>query len=265
MAPPPGLTAVCAGYELGKWRCDQLVEYLLNWLPEFALRMKEWKHIAHYNAVESIRKAARIVYTSTKYENRGEIGELLLHALIREVFDSIPAISKYYFKDSPNDTVKGFDAVHVVMAETELELWLGEVKFYTDISKAIAAAVNEIKDHAKADFLKREFIAIGNKIDDTWEHSAALRKLLEPNTSLDKVFHRLCIPVLLTYDSAAVKAHSIESEEFTEQFEQEVLRHWESFSSSDLPAAIRIHLFVFPMNCKKDLLDRFDQELKKCQ
>ena len=34
------------------------------------------------------------------------------------------AISKVFFKDSPNDTVKGFDAVHVVESLDGLELWL---------------------------------------------------------------------------------------------------------------------------------------------
>src|SRR3712207_6996007 len=60
--------------------------------------------------------------SSEKYSKRGEFGELLLHSVIRDVFHSEPAISKIFFKDSANDTVKGFDAVHVVEVEGSLEL-----------------------------------------------------------------------------------------------------------------------------------------------
>ena len=40
-------------------------------------------------------------------------GNLVTHSM-RQVFDTIPAISKIFYKDSANDTVKGFDAVHVL-------------------------------------------------------------------------------------------------------------------------------------------------------
>lgn len=37
----PGLTAVCAGYELKEWRKSQLAGHLIKWLPEFALTYSE--------------------------------------------------------------------------------------------------------------------------------------------------------------------------------------------------------------------------------
>lgn len=33
----PGLAGVCAGFEAGEWRYDQLAEHIVEWLPEFAL------------------------------------------------------------------------------------------------------------------------------------------------------------------------------------------------------------------------------------
>ena len=38
----PGLAGVCAGFEAGKWRYDQLAEHILEWLPEFALNEREY-------------------------------------------------------------------------------------------------------------------------------------------------------------------------------------------------------------------------------
>src|ERR1700687_2339014 len=125
----PGFSAVCAGYELKKWRDKQLAGHLIKWLPEFALTYSELQKIQGHNAADLISKAARSVYMSDKYKKRGEIGELLLHVICREVFETYPAITKYFYKDSSNNTVKGFDAVHVVVSDNRLVLWLGEVRF----------------------------------------------------------------------------------------------------------------------------------------
>ena len=105
------------------------------------------------------------------------------------MFDTLPAVSKIYYKDGPNDTVKGFDAVHVVDQGPDLELWLGEAKFYGSISSAIGSAVNSLAQLDQTDYLKDEFAAIVHKIDDQWPHADKLKHLLDRNTSLgDKVF-----------------------------------------------------------------------------
>jgi hypothetical protein len=147
----PRLRGFCAGYESGKWRSEQLSRYLMNWLPEFALSYSERKSINDTNSVEQIRHAAQVVYDTDKYERRGEFGELILHAMMRETIGTEPAISKIFFKDSVNATVKGFDAVHVLNTPKGLELWVGEVKFYKNITQAIADVIPELEAHFKDD------------------------------------------------------------------------------------------------------------------
>ena len=121
----PDLLGVCAGFESRQWRKDQLVDYLFEYLPEFTLTYSELDNLTGENMVAKMRQIAASIYQSKKFEKRGEFGELLLHAIIRETYNTIPAISKIYYKDSPNETVKGFDAVHVVVTDDTLELWLG--------------------------------------------------------------------------------------------------------------------------------------------
>ena len=132
-----------------------------------------------------MKKAAKAVYQTDKYKNRGEFGELILHALIREIFNSQPVISKLFYKSGINDTVKGFDAVHVVEVENDLELWLGEVKFYTDIKSAVTNVIKELYDHTQRDYLRGEFMLITGKIDDKWQHADKIKKLLHPHTNLE--------------------------------------------------------------------------------
>jgi hypothetical protein len=238
---------------------------MIQWLPDFALRDSERESLRAENAVELIVKAARTVYTSAKYQQRGEGGELLLHIILRQVFGTIPAVAKLFFKDSSNDTVKGFDAVHVVASDERLELWLGEVKFYKDIAAAIRDVVEEVVRHAEADYLRAEFAAITNKIDPAWPHADRLRKLLDPNTSLDAIFDCICIPVLLTYDSPVVAAHNSVSDQFKAAFAAEMATHHATFKERKLPTNLRVCLLLLPMSCKNDLVSEFDKRLKGIQ
>jgi hypothetical protein len=215
--------------------------------------------------VALISKAARTVYTSPKYQKRGEVGELLLHVAMRQVFNTVPAIAKYYFKDAANDTVKGFDAVHVVATDTTLELWLGEVKFYSDIADAIADVVQELVNHTKVDYLRAEFAAITNKIDDTWPYADRLRKLLHRNVSLDEVFDSMCIPVFLTYDSPVIANHKAVTTKFKQAFSTEITKHYATFSTKSPTMQCKVHLFLLPLRSKADLVAAFDRGLRKWQ
>jgi hypothetical protein len=74
----PGLVGLCAGFEGGGWRYDQLAEHIVEWLPEFALNDREFSALNGVNARRALRAAAETVYNSSKYGNRGEVGEILL-------------------------------------------------------------------------------------------------------------------------------------------------------------------------------------------
>lgn len=260
----PTLTALCAGFEQGEWRSEGFARHLFEWLPEFALSREERASFSSGKMVELVRRAAQVVYSSEKYQRRGEFGELILHAVARQVFGSEPAISKIYYKDSANDTVKGFDAVHVVGHDDELELWLGEAKFYGSITGAISAVVDELRKHMEKDYLRSEFALITNKVDDSWPLADRFKRLLHPNTSLDEVFTRVRIPVLLTYDSRTVQSFSESSSDYREAFGKEVKAAHASFSSNELPPVL-IHLLLVPLKNKVELRDALDAQLRVWQ
>ena len=261
----PSITGLCVGYERESWRVSQFARHILEWLPEFALKHSELTDISSGNAVQRIRDAAKRVYESRKFENRGEFGELFLHAAIREVFDSQPAISKIHYKSARNETVKGFDAVHVVGSSGALELWLGEAKFYSDISSAIREVVAELEQHTETDYLRDEFLLIRGKIDPTWPHAGALEELLAENKSLDEVFSRACIAVLLTYDSECLSQHTRCDSAYEAAFEIEIRKHHAAFTGKGLPKDVTIHLILLPLNTKERLLAELDAKLKAWQ
>lgn len=266
--------ALCAGFERGKWRNDQLADHIIEWLPEFALNHSELNEIGHHNAIRMVKKAAKIVYQTEKYGSRGEFGEILLHIAIRQVYKTIPAVSKIYYKSSVNKTVEGFDAVHVIKKEDGLELWIGETKFYNEVNKAIYDVCIEIVNHLESNYLRSEFILIKNKIDPTWPEADSLKKLLEDNISLDVVFQRACIPVLLTYDSDTVQNSNENNQTYIDNIKKEISdaykkmrarlkNEYEARFNQTLP--VTVHIILIPLKEKKALNSALNTRLKALQ
>jgi len=263
--PPPALTGLCAGFEREDWRAAALADYLMESLPEFCLTHSEFAAMTGTSAVQLLRQAASRVYTTDKFRNRGEFGELLLHVVLRDIFGTLPAITKIYYKDAANDTVKGFDAVHVVPTQEGLELWLGEVKFYEDARKAIRDVVKELQKHTQTQYLRSEFVAITNKLDPNWPHSERLKALLHERVSLDQVFEAVCFPVLLTYDGPVIARHVRHSGEYLAEVTEELVALHQQFRESNLPAGVRIHLVLIPLKTKIRLIEKLDEKLRAWQ
>jgi len=261
-----GISGLCVGYEQGEWRKEAFVDYIMEWLPEFSLNSKERENLKYSNAISKLRKAAKLVYKTDKFKNRGEFGEIFLHAAIRSVFDSVPAISKIYYKSSHNETIKGFDCVHVVGSIDNLEMWVGEVKFYKSIKDAIGDVIKELKQHLEIDFLRDEFVLIENKLDSSDEYTKAIQTLISQRRSMDEIFKNICIPVLLTYESDAVKSHKKVCAEYVSSFEKEIKENYADFcKKSEEILKIRFHLFILPLEDKVKLITILDEKLKALQ
>jgi hypothetical protein len=262
------LDVLCAGYELKSWwRAEALVEDLLErHLLTFALNFREERAVTSSTALRSIREAALSVYTSDKYQRRGEFGEMLLHGALVDFYGAIPAVSKIYYEDSTNDVVKGFDSVHVVADLTGTTIWLGEAKFYEDLSGAISSVLEDVQKHLAADFLRQEFIFITRKVDDQWPHAEAFRSLVEKSRSLDEIASAIVMPVFLTYDSEAVNAHDVVAKEYVEAVTAEANSALEIFESRlSKPLEVEIRVILVPLKKKAELIKLMDAKLRKLQ
>ncbi len=260
-----GKTFSCSDYESGKWRAKDFAEYLIEWLPEFALKFSEYENFNGATWKNLLRKATLSIYTTLKSENRGEFGEMLLHALIREHFNSKPAVSKVFYKTSSNDTVKGFDAVHLVELDNDYEIWLGEAKFYSEYRKAIYDVVEEIGRHLNDGFLREEFMFVEGKIDDKWELAQKFKELVSNRLSLDDIRKRICIPILITYNTDLYNNHS----EYTKNFKAEILNECNNvFGVLEHKCQgfnIKLHVFLVPLASKEELVSYADEKLKGLQ
>lgn len=264
----PKFSVFCVGYEQKRWRAKELVlDFFRRHLNSFALSYSEWKKVDGDSAAAALARSAKMVYETDKYGQRGEFGELFLHGILRDFYRTEPAVSKIYFLDTPNEVAKGFDAVHVAVNDNgELDLWLGEAKLYQDMNGAISSIINSLNAHIGNDFLRKEFLAVSNKIDNNWQYSQALKELLDENTSLDQIIDRLVIPVLLTYESATVKKHKQLSPEYESELIHEAKRAWNKLKERapvDFP--VTIYLMVLPLEKTATVRTIADETLRHYQ
>jgi hypothetical protein len=261
-ATRPPLLAVTVDYEAQTWRADALASHLLDWVLDYALRPQERRAFTSGRALEQIRRAVKTTFGDNN--DSWVPGEILLHAICRQFFGSDTVISKVWFKTAVNDTYKGFDAVHCVHLGNELQLWLGEAKFYQDLKAAIRSALNDLRQHLELGYLRSEFMLIADKIEDEHPHAADLRMLMHPNTPIDTAFDRIVAPVFVAYDSPVTCAHTVASTSYKQALEAEVRSAWLQFANKldpNLPVSVR--LFLLPMASKTTFVDAINRELTK--
>lgn len=258
-------TICCAGFELNAWRCVPFAEHLIEWLPEYALPEEELA-ITHANMYVKLKQAAIRVYTSEKYKKRGEAGEITLHAICRDYFDTLPISPRVFYKSATNDVVKAFDLVHARFpAGGSVELWLGESKLYTDTKEAITEALKSVTGHLKQGFLREQKLLLGPQIPKTTPHYDELMQIFEPQTSLDKFLQAGVFVIGIVSNSDACAAAKKIDDVYKAALEKEFAAIRNRLAKSGLARDIRVLLIYVPLANKDALVDTFDKKLKGLQ
>lgn len=142
------------------------------------------------------------------YRRKGVFGEIVLHMLLKEFKNTIPLISKMYFKDSFSQEAKGFDAVHV--SEDGSTLWLGETKFYKNwetkgkVIGGIEELVGDLKKHFTKNYFTEQFVVIKRGLKSQYAHPQREKwlQILNRPIVLKDVFQYIRIPLLCIYEDS---------------------------------------------------------------
>ncbi|HET9569830.1 MAG TPA: DUF1837 domain-containing protein [Bacteroidales bacterium] len=274
-----------------EYRLKPLVKKLTHVIQEFAFGFHENTHTENTETLRKLTEAANTIYkidafhrvkniylaedkaiddnVEDKYLRRGEFGELILHLLLRDFYNTIPLLSKIYFKDSVGHAVHGFDSVHI--HEESKTLWLGESKIYTDGKKGVKELINDIKEHFKTDYLNSEFLLISKKLkhlDNIPEKDFWLNVLTDTRTLKDKL-NIINIPLLCTFQSDLFTNYNDENEPaFLKEYNAEMEELWNFFNQINdhpLKANLNIILILFPVQNKKELVKALHTKLSILQ
>jgi uncharacterized protein DUF1837 len=255
----------CAGYELGQWRCKSFAFHLAEWLPDYALPEEELS-VNHANSLVKINQAAIRVYTSKKYEKRGEAGEIALHAVCRDFFGTIPISPRVFYKSASNDVVKAFDMVHARLPQgAPIEIWLGESKLWEDGSSAIGDAISSIRTHIDAGFLSNEKLLLGPQIPRTTPRYEEISTIFRKQTSLDVLLNSAVFTIGILCDSVSAKDAKDRDAKYLAGAKGELAGLTEAVKSSGLATTLKIVLVYVPLAGKAELVEAFDARLKGLQ
>jgi len=299
------------GYDLGKYRNDELVEQILRVIVDFAYGFHDGILENSYN-IDLLRESAKSIYKIQTFEKvkkiyvdndneindsiedkflrRGEFGELILHLLLRDFYNSLPLLSKIYFKDSDGHTVHGFDAVHIapdINDKSKFSLWLGESKLYTNGKAGVKALTKDIEEHFNIKYLRREFALISKKknsyvaldkfedLNKKSEYEIFLKKQeewydkLDEQEKLQDILSSVTIPMLCTYSSDTFNKHTDETlDEFKKDLEKEIKdieKHFHDNLTSPIAFDLNIVLLLFPVPSKKELVKQLHIKLNHLQ
>ena len=266
---------------------DLLTEEIIDVIPEYVFAEYKDTDITKQNATRLLRDAAKSIYKIKQfdlmkqayldnneeakneldklpYNDRGEFGELLLHFILRDFKNTIPLVSKVYFKDSSGVPAHGVDAVHISVDEEIL--WLGESKLYTKGKLGIEELVKDINEHLKTNYLQEQFTIIAKNIyNNSIPHrNEWIEKLTSSGTLSDKLKF-INIPMLCTYEhdiynkfsdttlQEAIDYHIINA--------RDLKKHFDNKMSNPLSTRCNVILFLLPIKSKKDLVRRLHQRL----
>ncbi len=250
------------GYEQNQFRLKPLVDLICEVIPEFALGYHQGKTTPNTEIVSKIREAARTIYGTDKFQNRGEFGELILHLLLRDFHNTIPLVAKIYFKDAQNIAVHGFDGVHITIEPGKKKLWLGESKIYADGIAGISSLVEDLEKHIQANYLRSEFSLIRHKLPGDTPEIEYWRDLLDEHKNLDEILNGICIPMVCTYSSKAVKDHTAISEAYIQAFTTECRKLKEKFDEKKIQTNVEVILMLLPIYDKEEMVAELDKRLK---
>ena len=253
------------GFDENKFRLEPLVNVIAEVIAEFAFGPHIGKSVPMTKLRQRLKQAAEKVYTTDKYRQRGEFGELILHLLLRDWCDTIPLISKIYFKDAHNVTIHGFDGVHVTTIENKKKLWLGESKLYTDGNDGVKDLAKDLKTHIANDYLKKEFALIAPKLPESTPDIEHWRELLHHNQSMDKILDGICIPMVCTYSSTLFSKHTDNTQAFLDDFVSDCKALCQAFEDKKIQTSVDVLLLLLPVPSKDDLNANIDKRLKHMQ
>ncbi len=289
------LSTFLVGYDIDDngdtlYRIKPLIEKLSHVIYEFAFGFHDGEDTPNTEILSKLTEAAqsiskidefqkvRDIYDNNgsidddledKYLRRGEFGELILHLLLRDFFNTIPLLSKIYFKDSFGHTVHGFDAIHI--DEENRTLWLGESKLYKSGKAGVKALVKDIEEHFKADYLSSEFMIVSKKLKlfDNIPEKDYWLDIMSGSSKLIDQLDSINIPLLCTYNSELFSNYNDENcDEFLDLYHKEMKElkaYFDENNNHPLKSKLNIILILFPVQDKVQLVKGLHNKLSLLQ
>lgn len=270
------LLSIVNKFEDGEWRLKKFEHFIWNNLKETALSKSERDALIDdpetilYNSVLNLRLLEG-------EEAGGEIGEILLHGVMKKYYSALPIVPKIFYKQNSNDYAKGADSVHIVINEDSgFSVWLGEAKFYNSLANnRLDKIMDSISNILVTDKLRKE-ITILTSLKDLELYVKdkylleEIKTTLSDGISMDDIKQQLHIPIMLLHECPITASNTDRMSRYIEDIKKEHLDVASRFVKKldnklkklFAYSEIKFHIIIFPIPNKLEIVQRFNKKAK---
>ena len=266
-------------FEDGKWRFKKFQNFVWDNIAETSLSQQERNSLlsqSHSQLAASARNL-RLTDKDKDISKGSELAEIVLYGIMKHHYGALPVVPKIFYKQNSQDNAKGADSVHIVIeGKDSFSLWFGEAKFYNNIEDArLPAIIESVGNSLGTDKLKKENSIITNisdldllGIDSKLLH--IIKESLSNKNSIDDLKMKINIPILLLHECDITKNSSCLSTSYRKDiadyhkdransyFAKQIAKLGNMYRYSD----VKFHIILFPVPCKKTIVDRFVANVK---
>lgn len=255
------LYAFDAEFDGDVWRREELIEHLLDWLPEVALPPQT---LANFNHVTA-RRLPGAALKELERHGSTDIGQLIsalmLHAILRNHFAAEPIACRIFF--SVGGMMRASSA-HIVQLPTGEEIWLGRSRLISAIShkSVINDVLEELRTALNRDVLKEERDIIIQLREPRHLKDDKLDAILSETGKTADLAKIMRLPFLVAYDSETLGAGF--DADYLTALKDEVEREYariKGLMNPDLDS-VQISLFLVPVDCADAIARDFEKKLR---
>jgi hypothetical protein len=265
------LLSVVNDFESGNWRRQKFEHFIWNNIKDTALSQTEREALIGEEQTV-LTKSAKNLRLLDGDEKGGEIGEILLYAIMKKYYSALPVVPKIFYKQNRNDYAKGADSIHITLnRDGTFSLWLGEAKFYNSLDNArLNSIVESVHNMFIDDKLRKELNIVTSIKDlDLFITDVTLlsdiKHKLSDGISLDDIKQQLHVPILILHQCDITKDNTDDFDEYKQKIKEEHIKKAETFMSKQDTKfddvynykEIKFHLILFPVPDKSILVERF--------
>lgn len=244
------------------WRRDELIDHLLDWLPEIALPPQTLANFNHLAARRLPGEALKALDRHGSTDIRQLIAALMLHAILRHHFGAEPIACRIFFL--VGGAMRASSA-HIVQLPDGDEIWLGRSRLVTASSHetVIGEVITELRTALTRDVLKEERDIILQLREPRHLRDDKLDTILSKTGKTSDLLRVMRLPLLVAYDSAILGAGFDAG--YLEKIKGEVKNEYvriKALLGGEL-TSVQISLFLVPVECSDTLAQDFEKKLRK--
>lgn len=255
---PRATTGYDAEYERKQWRSTQLANYLVKWIPELVLKASEIAQTNHLTLADKTSQGLRKLRELRHHGIERLLSETLLHAILRNFFDSEPIACKLFYRTGAASGV--VNNAHIVQHHEGDQIWLGRTHVFRgfDVDALIASACAELENALATPLLQAEREIILELRQPEYLRKDDVEEALADGAPIDRFLRVLRFAILVIYDSKVLGGGHCD--DYRARLVAELTQFANSYHSQ-LPASvdeIQIHLFLIPV----ESLDRLKRDFE---